>query len=39
MTSTTGMQIWSNQKKAKQLILFGNISLLQITPMLGKAVP
>ena len=31
--------ILSNQKKAKQHILFGNILLLQITLMLGKAAP
>ena len=31
--------ILSNQKKAKQHILFGNILLLQITLMLGKVVP
>ena len=37
MTST--MQILSNQNKAKQHFLFGNILLLQITPMLGKAAP
>ena len=33
------MQILSNQKKAKYHILFGNILLLQITTMLGKAAP
>ena len=34
---TFTMQILSNQKKAKQHILFGNILLLQIAQMLGKA--
>ena len=29
--------ILSNQKKAKQHILFGNILLLEIAQMLGKA--
>ena len=33
------MQILSNQKTAKQYILFGNILLLQITLMLEKAAP
>ena len=37
MAST--MQILSNQKKAKQHILFCNILLLQITPMWGWASP
>ena len=33
------MQILSKQTKVKQHILFGNILLLQITLMLGKAAP